>query len=105
MVTVSDQSPALPILNYSLGLAGESGETVDLIKKFVFHNHDVNHEKLIRELGDVLWYVSALSTSFGYKLEDVAKINVEKLIRRYPNGFKAEDSVSRGDETENDEKV
>lgn len=87
--------PVLHVLNYTLGLVGEAGETADLIKKFAFHGHEIDHEKLEKELGDVLWYVSALATIFGYSLTEVAEINIEKLMKRYPEGFKTEDSVNR----------
>jgi NTP pyrophosphatase (non-canonical NTP hydrolase) len=85
------------IVNYALGLAGETGETVDFIKKWMFHGHYLDHAKLESELGDVLWYVSALATSFGYSLEEIAEMNIEKLKARYPQGFSESDSINRSD--------
>jgi NTP pyrophosphatase (non-canonical NTP hydrolase) len=81
--------------NFSLGLAGEAGETVDIIKKYLFHGHQINHEKLENELGDVLWYVSAICSEFNINLEDVAKTNIKKLKERYPEGFEESKSINR----------
>jgi NTP pyrophosphatase (non-canonical NTP hydrolase) len=85
------------IVNYALGLAGETGETVDFIKKWMFHGHYLDHSKLESELGDVLWYISALATSFGYSLEEIAEMNIEKLKARYPEGFSELRSVNRSE--------
>lgn len=75
------------LVNFGLGVAGEAGEVADLIKKQVFHHHDSDPDRLIEELGDVLWYVTALALTLGVPLEDVAQRNLTKLIRRYPAGF------------------
>jgi NTP pyrophosphatase (non-canonical NTP hydrolase) len=80
-----------------LGLAGESGEVVELIKKFVGHGHELNRLKLRAELGDVLWYVAAIASAVGLDLDDVAEGNVAKLKLRYPDGFSPEASKARGD--------
>lgn len=82
----------------ALGLAGEAGEVVDLLKKHLGHGHPVDREKLKKELGDVLWYLSDLARLFDIKLSDVAEANIEKLRRRYPNGFSKADSLNRGAE-------
>lgn len=79
----------------ALGLVGEAGEVADLIKKIVYHKHDVDREKMKEELGDVMWYLAALATCAGISLSDVARANVEKLERRYPNGFSQEASRNR----------
>ena len=78
-----------------LGIAGETGEVVDLIKKVVAHDHPLDQQKLVEELGDVLWYISALATLMGVQLEDVALANVAKLKKRYPNGFESIRSIHR----------
>lgn len=66
----------------ALGLAGEAGECVDIIKKHVFHNHALNQEKLKEELGDVLWYVAITAHALGVSLEQVAQTNMQKLFTR-----------------------
>lgn len=84
-----------------LGLAGESGEVADIIKKVVHHGRDLDAEmeaKLKRELGDVLWYAAHLCNVLGWKFSDVATANVEKLRARYPSGFNTEDSIAKRDE-------
>lgn len=78
-------APALTI-KASLGLAGEAGETVELIKKAWFHGRELDREKLKKELGDVLWYVAALARAQGLTLREVAEGNIAKLDERYPDG-------------------
>ena len=81
-----------------LGLAGESGEVADHIKKYIGHGHELDREKLKKELGDVLWYVAVLAQQLGFCLGDVMATNIEKLEKRYPNGFNTEDSKLKKDE-------
>jgi NTP pyrophosphatase (non-canonical NTP hydrolase) len=88
--------PALIELdNFAMGLAGEAGEVADLIKKVIFHGHELDKEKLEKELGDVLWYLSQVARSAGLGLEKVADTNVRKLMKRYPNGFNEKASINR----------
>jgi NTP pyrophosphatase (non-canonical NTP hydrolase) len=79
----------------ALGLAGESGEVVDLIKKWSFAGHDLDADDLLNEMGDVLWYIALMCSAFGWTLEDVIAANVAKLRRRYPDGFDVARSVNR----------
>jgi len=84
--------------NKALGLCGEAGEVAELLKKHLYHGHPLDREKLRNELGDVLWYVATLASDLGIPLSDVASGNVDKLRRRYPEGFSVERSVNRGEE-------
>lgn len=84
-------------VNLALGLGGEAGELQEVIKKLRFHGHPLNKEKLIEELGDVLWYLTGLCTVHGLRLADVMDYNIEKLWCRYPQGFSAEASLARVD--------
>ena len=77
------------------GLSGEAGEVIDLIKKAVFHEHGLDEGKLIKELGDVLWYVAALCSVLGVSLSDVMAANIDKLRARYPEGWDAARSQNR----------
>lgn len=96
--TASGMSKEYPmLLNGVLGLAGESGECVDLMKKHLFQGHDLDKEHMAKELGDVAWYLAVSAYCIGYKLEDVLRMNVTKLRKRYPNGFEAERSLNRED--------
>jgi NTP pyrophosphatase (non-canonical NTP hydrolase) len=79
----------------SMGLAGEAGEAVDMVKKHLFHGHPLDKAKLVKELGDVLWYLAVMSEQAGVKLSEVAAANVVKLRARYPDGFDAARSLHR----------
>ncbi len=82
----------------ALGLTGEAGEVADHIKKFIYHGHDLDRGKLIKEAGDVLWYVNLLASALGISLEEVAAQNISKLEKRYPGGeFTAERSRNRAE--------
>lgn len=83
------------ILNGALGLAGESGECADIVKKAIFQGHALDTDHLLDEVGDVLWYVAELATGLGVTLETVAAHNIAKLKRRYPDGFDPEKSLHR----------
>jgi len=79
----------------SMGLAGETGEVIDHIKKYLFHAHNLDQEKLVKELGDVAWYLTALCNVIGVPFKEVIEKNVEKLQKRYPDGFSSERSKNR----------
>lgn len=78
--------PAM-LANWGLGLAGEAGEVIELIKKALYHGKDLDKEALTKELGDVLWYVALICEQTGIRLDDVAEQNITKLADRYPTGF------------------
>lgn len=84
------------ILQGVMGLAGESGECVDLMKKHIFQGHSLDMEHLMKELGDVAWYLAITADSIGYTLEEVFEANIKKLEARYPDGrFEANKSINR----------
>ena len=85
------------LINSVMGLCGESGEAIDLVKKWLAQGHELDEDKLISEIGDVAWYIAEIATALGVTLEDVLKGNIDKLKRRYPDGFKYEDSLNRKD--------
>jgi NTP pyrophosphatase (non-canonical NTP hydrolase) len=82
---------------WALGLTGESGEVADLIKKYLGHGHSLDRDKLVKELGDVLYYLVAVADNQCIDLQEVMEKNVEKLNKRYPNGFSMEASLKRVD--------
>jgi NTP pyrophosphatase (non-canonical NTP hydrolase) len=90
-----EDSKTRVLCNYALGLNGEAGEVADILKKHIFHGHPLDREEFAKELGDCLWYVSQLARLAGYTLEEIAVMNIEKLKKRYPNGFKTSDSIHR----------
>jgi NTP pyrophosphatase (non-canonical NTP hydrolase) len=75
----------LPVM--ALGLCGEAGEVADLIKKHMWHGKAYPQAELIEELGDALWYIADIATSIGVTLDEIAAGNIEKIRRRYPDGF------------------
>ena len=81
-----------------LGVAGEAGEVADLIKKHVHHRVPLDEAKLRKELGDVLWYLAHACNVMGWNLGDIAEENIDKLRKRYPDGFSSSASVARADE-------
>ena len=90
--------PRTFILRDVVGISGEAGELLDLVKKLVFHNHKLDdnmHNKMKKELGDVMWYVAALCNDMGWNLKDVMDMNIEKLQKRYPDGWDEERSKKR----------
>ena len=86
MVTPSENRDLGGVLNACLGLAGEVGELNDMIKKWVFHEKELDKTHLKKELGDVMWYVAMMCQSMGWELDDVLQMNIDKLIARYPEG-------------------
>lgn len=73
------------LINGVMGLCGESGEAIDIVKKHIAHNHELDKEHLAKELGDIAWYLAETATALGYSLEDIFKMNIEKLKKRYPD--------------------
>lgn len=90
-----DLSPDYRLLNGALGLAGESGEIADLVKKNFMQGHVLDLEHVAKELGDVCWYIAETATAIGIDLETVMQMNVEKLRKRYPWGFDSDRSQHR----------
>ena len=92
-------NPAIPqkdvLLNALMGLCGESGEAIDLLKKHLFQGHELERDKLIKELGDVAWYLAEAATGLGVDLSEVLQRNLDKLHARYPQGFETARSRKR----------
>ncbi|MCI9139148.1 nucleotide pyrophosphohydrolase [bacterium 1XD42-8] len=87
------------IINACLGLSGEVGELNDLIKKWIFHEREVDMEHLKKECGDILWYVAMLCHSLQWDMDEIMKMNIDKLKARYPEGF---DTIKANDREEKD---
>lgn len=83
------------LLNGALGLTGEAGEVADSIKKTIFHGHKMDYDGLVKELGDVCWYLALLCHAIDVPLEEVMTRNIEKLKKRYPEGFSESASINR----------
>ena len=85
------------ILNASMGLCGESGEVIDLVKKHLFQGHDLDEEVLIKELGDVAWYLAEAATALNVDISEILEKNIKKLENRFPDGFNSNRSINRGE--------
>ena len=83
------------LANAALGLAGECGEVIELLKKHLYHGHELQKEKLLIEIGDVYYYLAALEIELGYIREQAEMRVQEKLKARYPEGFSADASKNR----------
>lgn len=79
----------------AMGISEEAGEVTDYLKKVVFHKHELDRNKLTEELGDVLWYLACTAELIGCDLEEIAVMNIEKLKKRYPEGWDVEKSKNR----------
>lgn len=86
------------LINGVMGLCGESGEVIDIVKKHLAQGHELDKEKIIKELGDVAWYMAEIATVLEVDLEEVLILNIEKLKKRYPEGFDKEKSIHRIEE-------
>lgn len=85
------------LINGVMGLCGESGEAIDIVKKWLAQGHELDKEKLAKELGDICWYLAETATALGCSLEDIMSANIEKLRKRYPDGFDSERSIHRSE--------
>lgn len=86
------------IENALLGLSGEVGELCDHYKKYMYQGHDFDCNHMIEEAGDVMWYLAELAEALNTTLETIAGRNIEKLKKRYPDGFDPERSMHREEE-------
>lgn len=78
------------------GLCSEAGEVAGIFQK-IYQGHEVDHDHLKKELGDVLWMVAEICHAYGFELEDIMRLNIEKLKARYPEGFDTEHSLHRAE--------
>ena len=83
------------LINSIMGLCGESGEAIDIVKKWLMQGHELDKEHLVREFGDVAWYLAEAATALDIPLEAVFQGNLDKLRQRFPNGFDTGASVNR----------
>ena len=83
------------LINSVMGLCGEAGEAIDVVKKWMAQGRALNKEQLVKELGDIAWYLAEAATALDMPLEEILQANINKLKQRYPNGFEAERSLVR----------
>ncbi len=94
---IDQKNNSIPMLtNAMLGLCGEAGECADLVKKHLYQSHGLDKAHMAKELGDVAWYLAEAAEAIGYNLEDIFRMNIDKLKARYPEGhFDADHSLHR----------
>lgn len=85
------------LINSVMGLCGESGEAIDIVKKWLAQGHELDKEHLAKELGDIAWYLAEAATALDLNLEDILEANIEKLKKRYPEGFDIHRSLERNE--------
>ena len=96
MTTLNPElSPKDVLINGVMGLCGESGEAIDIVKKWLAQGHELDKEKLAKELGDIAWYLAETAYALDIPLEQVLEGNIEKLKKRYPEGFDSSRSINR----------
>ena len=83
------------LINSVMGLCGESGEAIDIVKKWMAQGHELDRERLAKELGDIAWYLAEAATALDLSLEEILQANIEKLKKRYPEGFDETRSIDR----------
>lgn len=85
------------LLHAGIGIAGEAGEILDTLKKSWVYNQPLDAENLLEEAGDTLFYLVALLNLLNFTIDDAMKYNVDKLAKRYPNGYTDEHARARLD--------
>lgn len=88
------------LMHGAVGLATESGEILDALKKFAFYNKPLDRVNIIEELGDIMWYCAILADELGVTFEEIMDKNIRKLKKRYPEKFDTELAVERNLEEE-----
>ena len=83
------------MINSVMGLCGEAGEVIDIVKKWLAQGHELDKEHLAKELGDIAWYLAEAATALDLPLEDILRANIDKLKSRYPEGFDTQRSQNR----------
>lgn len=86
------------LINSVMGLCGESGEAIDIVKKWLAQGHALDKAHLKKELGDIAWYLAEAATALDTSLEEILQENLDKLQKRYPEGFDKEKSLVRSKE-------
>ena len=79
----------------AMGLGGEAGEVLEILKKGILHQHDYSAGDLANEIGDCLWYLAGLCTIYGLDIGRIMESNIAKLEQRYPDGWSYERSRNR----------
>lgn len=83
------------LLHGAIGMSTEAGELLDATKKALFYGKPLDRTNIIEECGDILWYMAAVLDHYGVTIEEVQKINIDKLQKRYPEKFEQGKALER----------
>ena len=83
--------------NMCMGLAGEIGEVIDIMKKHIYQGKVLDITDVIEEVGDVLWYIANFCNVNNITMDECMESNIKKLRKRFPNGFTIKDANQRKD--------
>jgi len=83
------------LLQGVMGMCGEAGEAIDIVKKQLFQGHPLDKQHIAKEIGDVLWYAATAAKAIGYDLNTIMRMNIDKLALRYGDRFNSENSQHR----------
>ena len=83
--------------NMCMGLAGEIGEVIDIMKKHIYQGKELDITDVIEEVGDVLWYIANFCNVNNITMDECMESNIKKLRKRFPNGFTVKDANERKD--------
>lgn len=94
------------LMHAAVGMSGEAGEVLDAVKKHWVYGKELDRENLIEELGDSLFYITAMCNLIGVRLADCIAANMDKLNLRYPQGYTDAAAIARADkQPDNDNAV
>jgi len=88
---------SMDMLHAALGVGSDAGELVDAVKKHLIYGKPLDYENVIEEIGDVMWFLALMCQATGTSLEEVARENIKKLSKRYPEKYSDELAVLRLD--------
>jgi hypothetical protein len=88
------------LLHAGMGVASEGGEILDEIKKCVIYGAPLNRQAILKEMGDMEWYLQLLRNTLEVTRDEILIMNIEKLHKRHPNGFTTESALAKADAVE-----
>lgn len=96
---LNDQKTAR-LIHYALGLATEAGEFQDAVKRYIAYGKELDSTNLKEEVGDILWYVARICSLYGWSMDEVTNLNIQKLKARFPEKFTETHAIKRDLENE-----
>jgi NTP pyrophosphatase (non-canonical NTP hydrolase) len=85
------------ILHAAIGIAGEAGELIDAVKKYIIYGKPLDGDNIDEEMGDILWYLAIMAKALGTNFEKLMEANIDKLKLRYPEKYTDAAAHARAD--------